>query len=65
MADRAAIALPALPLEVDHLLAALDSVDGERHLCALHVGGADLEGRPVGDGANRIQDDFLPGFGRV
>ena len=43
VADRAAAALPALGLEVDHLRAALHGFDGERHLGALHVGGVDLE----------------------
>ena len=60
MAHRAAVALAALGLEINHLLALLGgSDDCERDLGALHVGRANLERRAVRDGADGVESDFV------
>ena len=60
MANRTAITLAALCLEVDRLRAELLRRDNrERDLGALNVGGADLQRGAVGDGAHRIEGDLV------
>ena len=60
MTNRAARPLAALRLEVNRLHALLRGGDDRQDdLRTLHVGGADLERRAVGDGADGVERDFL------
>ena len=64
MADLPAVALPALRLEVDDLLALDDAVDGKDDLRALHIRRSNLEGGSVRHGQNRRQLGVLPRLDR-